>query len=70
MNFKHWFADRLRTLREAEGMTQHEFAEISEIGIATVERLERGLNSPNVDTCLRIVQVLGIPLSALFEGYE
>ena len=70
MVFSEWFAKRLHGLRQLEGMTQREFAETSGIGIATIERIECGKTSPNVETCLLIARVLGISLSELFEGYE
>jgi len=70
MDFKEWFAQRFCELRKTEGMTQSEFAENSGIGIATVERIERGHTIPNIATCLLIIKTFGINLSDLFEGYS
>jgi len=69
MDFAKWFAQRFRDLRNSEGMTQSEYAEISGIGIATVERIERGRTMPNIRTCLLIAQTFGMTLSELFEEY-
>ena len=69
MDFAKWFSQRIRELRQLEGMTQNEFAEASGIGIATVERIERGKTTPNISTCLLIAQLFGICLSDLFQGY-
>jgi len=50
-------------------MTQNEFAEFAGVGIATIERIERGKNKPNIHTCEQIARTYGISLSELFEGY-
>jgi len=69
MDFASWFAKKLSALRQAEGMTQNEFAEASGIGIATIERIERGRTIPNISTCLLIAKTLGVCLSDLFDGF-
>ena len=69
MDFSKWFADRFRELRKREGMTQSEFAEHSGIGIATIERIERGKANNRMDTYLLIAQTLGISLSKLFDDF-
>jgi len=69
MNFASWFAKKFRALRLAEGMTQNEFAEVSNIGIATIERIERGGTVPSMSTCLLIAKALGVRLSDLFDGF-
>lgn len=69
-DFNEWFSKRLRNLRQAEGMTQGEFAEQCGIGKATYERLEREEYTPRLCTCLLISKALNISISSLFEGYE
>jgi len=69
MDFASWFAKKFYVLRQAEGMTQNEFAEASGIGIATIERIERGGTVPSISTCLLIAKALGVRLSDLFDGF-
>lgn len=69
MEFSKWFAIRFCELRKKEGMTQAEFAEHSGIGIATIERIERGAANNRMDTYLLIAQTLGMSLSDLFNNF-
>ena len=69
-NFKEWFACRLKNLRTQESMTQNDLAEITGIGIATIERLERGKVFPRIETCLLIAKVFGITVSQLLQEFD
>lgn len=68
-DFCNWFAERLKELRNNEGMTQKEFSEACGIGSATYERYEQGRCCPRVSTCILISNRLGISLSTLFSGF-
>ncbi len=71
MDFKKWFAIRLKQIRSEYGDTsQAILAEECGIGKATYERLERGVCLPRMDTCILIAKYYNISLSALLRGYE
>jgi transcriptional regulator with XRE-family HTH domain len=51
---------RLRTLREAAGLTQLELAARSEVTHETISRLELGRRSPRAETIERLARALGV----------
>lgn len=69
MEFRIWFASRIKELRALEGMRQNDLAENTGLGIASIERIERGATMPTVNTCLLLAKTFGISLSELFRGY-
>lgn len=58
------FGDTLRTLREAAGKTQEDFAGI---GRTYLSELERGLKTPTLETIVRLAEELGVPPTILVE---
>ena len=54
---------RVRTIREASGMTQAELATIAEIGRVTEVRIENGDQSPRYETLLAIARALRRPVT-------
>src|SRR4051812_10423443 len=62
------FSKRLRELRMAAGMTQHELARKAHINLAYMGQLERGRTAPGIDTAGRIAEALGISPARLFPG--
>lgn len=63
------FADKLRQLREAKGLTRQEFAEKLEVATQTVTNWELGDRLPTFSTVLKICKALGIRCTA-FEGCD
>lgn len=59
------FAERLRTLREARKMTQTRLAALLEIDPRVYNRWERGTATPQLDTVVRIAQLLQVSLDEL-----
>jgi transcriptional regulator with XRE-family HTH domain len=57
------FADRMRELRVARGMTQAQLAGKAEVSVAYVGRLERGGGAPGVDLVARLALALGTTTS-------
>lgn len=58
------FANALRTIRRARGISQEEFDEVS--GRTYVSQLERGLKSPTLQKIEDLAKVLGVhPLTLL-----
>ena len=59
---------RVKTLREAAGLTQESLARAAGIGRVTLVRLESGKHTPKVGTLAAIAQVLERPAEDLFTG--
>ena len=59
------FGERLRTAREANGLTQIELGEKVYMQQQTIHRYERKGQLPTVDTAVRISQALGVTLDWL-----
>jgi transcriptional regulator with XRE-family HTH domain len=58
------FAERLRALREAAGLTQRELAARAGLGLRTVGNLEQGLREPAWATVLALAAALGVDCTA------
>ena len=61
------FAQRIKTLREAQGLSQEKLAERSDLHrtyIGMVERLER---NPSLICIYKIAKGLGVPVAELFQ---
>jgi DNA-binding XRE family transcriptional regulator len=58
---------RVLAVREAAGLSRHEFAEAIGVHYQTVGYLERGEYSPSLVLALRIARVLDLPVEALFS---
>jgi DNA-binding XRE family transcriptional regulator len=61
------FAARLRQLRAAAKMTQHELAERSGIHRQTIARIELGDHQPSWQTALALARALGVNCLAFQE---
>ena len=59
---------KIRSLREARGLTQQALAEMIGLGQFTFSRYEGGRRSAPVSVLGRIAEALGVPLATLFEG--
>jgi len=58
------FAARLRSLREAAGITKYRLAQLSGITQQQIGRLESGTREPSLETARRLAQALGRKLDA------
>jgi transcriptional regulator with XRE-family HTH domain len=58
------FADRLKELRDAAKMTQHELAARSGVHRQTIATLEAGERVPNWDTVQALAGALGVSVTA------
>ncbi|MDP2312659.1 MAG: helix-turn-helix transcriptional regulator [Pseudomonadota bacterium] len=58
--------DRLRTLREAAGLTQAKLADLLKMKPATISLFETGALSPTISTAASLAGALHVPLSELF----
>jgi DNA-binding XRE family transcriptional regulator len=59
---------RIREARAAIGMTQLELATATGIRRPNVARLERGRNTPTIETLQRVADALGVSVASLVSG--
>ncbi len=60
---------RIRRLREARGMTQEKLSDSADIGRVTLVRIEKGEQSPRLETLMALARALDVPLEELLvEG--
>ncbi len=63
--------EKLRAARKARGLTQQQMAQLlgykSKSHYCMVEGGQRGVS---VETALRIAEILGVPVSELFDAHE
>jgi len=62
--------DELREAREAAGLTQERLAFKAGVDRTHISILERGLQSPTVDTLIRVCRALGISASEIIARVE
>jgi transcriptional regulator with XRE-family HTH domain len=62
------FADRLRDLRKAKGLSQTDLGQLVGLHYTHVGRYERALSMPAADTLQRLAEVLGVSADYLLEG--
>jgi putative transcriptional regulator len=59
--------NRLQVLRAERGMSRASLAEAVEVNPQTIGALERGDHYPSLDLALRICDVFGLPVEAVFN---
>jgi transcriptional regulator with XRE-family HTH domain len=64
---QHYFAARLRELREARGWSQQELAERVGLHMMTVSRFERGTLKPTWENALALAEALGVDCLAFCQ---
>jgi transcriptional regulator with XRE-family HTH domain len=62
------FAERLREIRSARGMTQRDLATKAEVTFSYISRLEAGGAAPGIDLLERLAQALGIEVVELLPS--
>jgi transcriptional regulator with XRE-family HTH domain len=58
--------DELKQMREARGWSQQKLADESGVNKATINQIERGRRSPNVETLARLADALNVELGDFF----
>jgi len=61
---------RIAELRKQKGFTQEQFAERTQYSVEFISFIERGINAPSIEGCVRIAQALDITLSILFNFHS
>lgn len=67
MNIEEQIGEKIRNLRNQNGLTQEELADRTELTKGFISQLERGLTAPSVSTLSDIVECLGTNLSDFFH---
>ncbi|MGC4935709.1 helix-turn-helix transcriptional regulator [Gordonia sp. DT30] len=62
--------NRIGVLRAERRMTRAALAELVDINVQTVGALERGDHYPSLDLAMRICDVFGLPVEAVFSRTE
>jgi transcriptional regulator with XRE-family HTH domain len=64
------FGVNLRKLREERKISQQQLADMADINLSTVLRIENAKTKANIDILFSISKALEIPVSQLFEHKE
>jgi transcriptional regulator with XRE-family HTH domain len=59
----------IKRLRVAQNLVIAEVAKLAKLSVGMVSKLENGNITPSLDTLVALSNALGVPLSALFQGY-
>ena len=72
MNYAKAFGRRLKSIREAAGLTQEQVAERTRGDAKYLSALENGRSSPTLDTIIGLAKALNMPASdlVLLEGED
>ena len=62
--------ERVRDARRALGLTMAQFAEVAEISLGMVSKIEHGQTSPSLSTLTRLAHAAGVPITAFFRGLD
>ena len=65
---KQEFGTKISELRRLKNISQTEFAEMIEISVSALSKIERGVNSPRVVTAEAMAEHLDIPLGRLLSS--
>ena len=64
---KSLFGKNVRNLRKKYKLTQENLAELIDIEPANVSKMENGTHFPSLRTLTRLINILGLDISNLFE---
>ena len=64
------FVNQLKVLRTQRGLTQEQVA--AQVGVSrqAVAKWERGETLPDIESCIRLADLYGVPLDALVRGMK
>lgn len=61
------YPSKIKTTREDKGLTQEQLAEMADISVSALRRIEIGLAIPSIETLAKIVKSLSITWSYLLD---
>jgi transcriptional regulator with XRE-family HTH domain len=64
------FAANVRRIRQERGMTQEALAQLADLHMTDIGRIERGERDPGIRTTVKLARGLGVPPSKLFDGFD
>jgi transcriptional regulator with XRE-family HTH domain len=64
------FAANVRRIRHERGLTQERLAELADLHLTDIARIETRRRDPGVKVVAKLAHGLGVPTSALLEGVE
>lgn len=68
---KELIGARVRSLREAKGLTQEKLAEVMDINAKYLSNIERGKENPTLDMLIRFAEALKVEMWEMFDfGHE
>ncbi|MER8855419.1 MULTISPECIES: helix-turn-helix domain-containing protein [Mesorhizobium] len=67
MEIREAFAQNLRALRRARGLSQEELAHQAGIDRTYISALERNVYNPSIDVVDRLAEVLGVDVAELLK---
>lgn len=69
-DIKYKLGRNIKAERIRKDITQEEFAEMIDMSLSYVSKLEQGLTSPTAIALFKMSKVLKIPMEKFFEGME
>lgn len=71
MTLDQFVAKRVQTLRKEFQLTQEQLAEIAQIDVSSMAKIERGERSNiKVNTLEKIIDAFGLSIQSFFQGYK
>jgi transcriptional regulator with XRE-family HTH domain len=64
------FADNMRRIRHERGLTQERLAELADLHLTDIARIETRRRDPGVRVLAKIAHGLGVPAGELLQGVE
>jgi len=61
--------EALRAHRKTSGFSQEKLAEKADLSTVFISRIERGKESPSVDSLVKIARALGVPVRDLIAEF-
>ena len=66
----HTFAANVRRLREEHDLSQQHLAELADLNMTDVSRIERARREPGLRVVVKVARGLSVPVSEFFHGIE
>ena len=63
METRNELAKQMITRRDILGITQEQLADLSQVGMKTIYKLEQGIGNPSINTVEKVLDVLGLELT-------
>lgn len=69
-DIKHKLGRNIKVERIRKYLSQEQFAEMIDMSVSYVSKLEQGLTSPTAIVLFKMSKVLNIPMEEFFKGIE